>query len=326
MKWHCLIYLLLVSYSILGQGNNKTALVDYSYYHELINKAEGFVGSENYQKALDTYKEVSKVFDFVFLRDYKVAAQLAFYLDDKETAFNFINDGIVSGWDLKELKKEKFLSPLQKEHGWALLKRNYDSLHQVYLNRINPVLRDRVHEMFKRDQKKAMGALFKIGNSAQEQYGTEKFAPHSEQQMAQLFEIMDNHGYPGERIIGNDYWMSTVISHHNSISEEYTKKDTLYNYIRPALKRALALGQISPYEFSMIDDWRIAVVSNRTAVGYGFLNAPLSGTLSETNALRGKAGLRTIKLRNRLVDLENKTGMNFYLPDWVIGKIEVEEN
>jgi hypothetical protein len=324
MNWHLLVALFV--FCFLSPAQDKTMIPeDYGFYHKEINKAEGFISQEDYEKALEVYKETFTSFNFVFLRDYKVAAQLAFFVNDKDTAFNLIEEGVASGWDLKALKKEKFLSPLQKEPGWTLLKNNYDSLHRVYLNRIDPMLRDSVHEMFKRDQKKAMGALFKIGNSAQEKYGTEKFAPHSEQQMAQLFEIMDNHGYPGERIIGNDFWMSTVISHHNSISEEYTKKDTLYNYIRPALKKALALGQISPYEFSMIDDWRIAVVSNRTAVGYGFLNTPLSGTLSETNALREKAGLRSVQLRNKLVGIEQKTGMNLYLPDWVEGKIEVEE-
>lgn len=325
MKLYFFIYLVFFFFPSIGEENNDIALPDYFSYHKQIKEAETLISHEDFKGALERYEKVFNSYDFVFSRDYKVAAQLAFYLGDKAATFDLIERGLASGWTLKALKKEKFLSPLQKEPGWTLLKNNYDSLHGVYLNRIDPMLRDSVHEMFKRDQKKAMGALFKIGNSAQEQYGTEKFAPHSEQQMAQLFEIMDNHGYPGERIIGNDYWMSTVISHHNSISEEYTKKDTLYNYIRPALKKALALGQISPYEFSMIDDWRIAVVSNRTAVGYGFLNAPLSGTLSETNALREKAGLRSVELRNKLVDLENKTGMNLYLPDWVIGKIEVEE-
>lgn len=324
MNWHLLVALFF--FCFLSPAQDKTMIPeDYGFYHKQINKAEGFISQEDYEKALEVYKETFTSFNFVFLRDYKVAAQLSFFINDKDTAFELIEEGLASGWDLKALKKEKFLSPLQKELRWNDIQKNYDSLHMLYLKRIDPVLRDRVHELFKKDQKKAMGALFKIGNSAQEKYGTEKFAPHSEEQMAQLFVIMDTLGYPGEKHIGNDYWMSTVISHHNSISEEYVKKDTLYHHIRPALTKALASGEISPYEYALTEDWRIAVFSNRTAVGYGFLNPPSQKTLSETNILREKAGLRSVQLRNKLVYIEEKTGMNLYLPDWVEGKIEVEE-
>jgi len=76
----------------------------------------------------------------------------------------------------------------------------------------------------------------------------------------------------------------------------------------------------------MIDDWYIAVSSDRTQTGYAFLNAPISSSLDITNELRQRIGLRTIELRNRLIDVQNKTGMNFYLPDWIKGKIKVEQN
>ena len=178
--------------------------------------------------------------------------------------------------------------------------------------------------MFKKDQGKALGALFRIGDKAQEKYAMKKFAPHSEIQMTKLIKILENQGYPGERLIGNDYWMSTIISHHNSISKSYAQKDTLYSFIKPMLYQAIKEGQISPYEYAMIDDWYIAVSTNRTESGYGFLNLPDQATLSETNLLRHRIGLRSIALRNKLVEVENYTGMNFYLPDWVEGIIEVE--
>jgi hypothetical protein len=143
--------------------------------------------------------------------------------------------------------------------------------------------------------------------------------------MFELIKILDDQGYPGEQLIGNNYWMSTILSHHNSISKEYVNQDTLYNFIKPKLIKAIENGQISPYEFAMIDDWYIAVNSGRTQTGYGFLNPPLSSTLTETNKLREKIGLRTIELRNKLVDVENETGINFYLPDWIKGKIKVEQ-
>ncbi|MGB5205351.1 MAG: hypothetical protein WBN63_14270 [Eudoraea sp.] len=316
-------YFIFPLFTLTGVENDENR--DYLNYHRQVIEAESLIAEEKYGEALSSYENLISSYEFVFLRDYQVATQLAFYLNERQKALRLLEEGITAGWELKELKNNKFLASLQDEPAWTALENNYDSLRSFYLNRIDPKLREKVHEMFKKDQKKALGALFRIGNKAQENYGNKKFAPHSENQMAGLINILQSQGYPGERLIGNDYWMSTILGHHNSISEDYTKKDTLYQSIRPALEKALASGEISPYEFAMIDDWKIAVVSNRTAIGYGFLNAPKEETLTETNLLRQKIGLRTIETRNKLVDIESSTGMNFYLPDWVQGKIIFEE-
>ena len=37
--------------------------------------------------------------------------------------------------------------------------------------------------------------------------------------------------------------------------------------------------------------------------------------------LRHAIGLRPVALRNKLIDIESKTGINLFLPDWVKGKI-----
>jgi hypothetical protein len=160
--------------------------------------------------------------------------------------------------------------------------------------------------MYKEDQQKALGAMLRLRDRAEVKYALSKFAPHSEAQMQELMVILDQHGYPGEQLIGNDFWMSTILSHHNSITREYVKKDTLYPFIRPQLIVALEKGQLSPYELALIEDWRIAVTSERSEPGYGFLAPPRQETLDETNSLRREVGLRSIALRNKLVEVEKK--------------------
>jgi hypothetical protein len=298
---------------------------NYWKYHEQINKAENFICDEHFKKALDLYFDVFNTFDFVFLRDYKIAAQLALYLNDKENAFKIIRNGLAAGWDLKSLRRNNYLSKLQNEPEWESIEEAYPEIRKNYYERIDDSTRVNVHKMFKMDQRKAMGALLRLGDKTREKYAMKKFAPHSEIQLKKLIKILDDQGYPGEQLIGNNYWMSTILSHHNSISKKYVNKDTLYNFIKPKLIEAIEKGQISPYEFAIIDDWYIAVSSERTQAGYGFLNPPLTSTLSETNKLRQRIGLRTIDLRNELVDISNETGMNFYLPDWIEGKIMGEQ-
>ena len=299
---------------------------DYLNYHSKIAEAESLIGDEKFHEAITIYEEVFNFYDFVFLRDCLVAAQLSFYLNEKQKAFSYIKKCIAAGLELKALKKNKFLRQFQIGPEWKTIKKEYDSLRHLYVTRIDLPARDSVHSMFNKDQRKALGALFKIGDKAQEKYATNKFAPHSEIQMAKLITMLQNKGYPGEKLIGNDFWMATIISHHNSISQEYSKNDTIYEYVRPRLIQAIKAGQMSPYEFALIDDWQKATSSDRSETGYGFLNPPEKSTLSETDELRQKIGLRTIGLRNKLVETEKSTGMNFYLPDWVKGKISIEQN
>jgi hypothetical protein len=297
---------------------------DYQKYHRQINEAEILISTGQFGEALNVYEQVFNNYDFVFLRDYKNAAHLAHHLKKTDKTYKYLKEGIAAGWDLKSLKKNKYLSQLHDDPEWDILKAAYPDLRNEYLQKIENDTREEVRKMFKKDQWKALGALFRIGDKAQEKYALKKFAPHSEIQIKKLIKILEKSGYPGEKLIGNNFWMSTILSHHNSITQEYVQKDTLYNFIKPMLKTAVRKGQMSPYEFALIDDWYVAVSSNRIEPGYGFLNQPNESTLNETNQLREGIGLRTIELRNKLVDVEKRTGMNLNLPDWIHEKIEVE--
>ena len=298
---------------------------NYRIYHQRIIEAERLISEDKFSEALNTYNHLFQIYDFVFLRDYKIAAQVALHLNKKEQAFDFIKEGMAAGWELKNVKKNKYLAPLLEEPDWKIIEKSYPNLRSEHVARIDQATRLKVQKMFKKDQWKALGALLRIGDKAQERYGINKFAPHSEIQITKLIKILENDGYPGEKLIGNDFWMSTIISHHNSISQEYVLKDTLYNYIKPMLLQAIEQGQMSPYEYAMIDDWQKAVSSDRTEPGYGFLNPPNQSTLDKTNQLRQIIGMRTIGIRNKLIDVEKETGMNFYLPNWIEGKIKIEQ-
>lgn len=321
------IYPLIILFSSIqildSQKESNNANDGYINYHELIIGAEELLSEEKFNEALLEYEAIFRSYDFVFLRDYKVASQLALNIGDEEKALYYIKKGISVGWELKELTANKFLKPLHTHAEWKALEKDYDSLHSQYLTQIDLSVKEKVHAMFKKDQGKALGALLRIGDKAQERYAFNKFAPHSEKQIKELIKLLENQGYPGEQLIGNNFWMSTIVSHHNSISQEYAKMDTLYNFVRPLLIQAIDKGQISPYEFAMIDDWQKAVV--RSEAGYGFLNPANQSTLSKTNDLRLAIGLRPVELRNKLIDVENKTGLNLYLPDWVKGKIVIEQ-
>lgn len=296
---------------------------NYNVYHQRVIAAEILIASENYKDALQVYEELFENYEFVFLRDYKIATQLAVHIQDFENAFKYLKLGISEGWTLKDIKKNKFIKPLTFRKEWNSVEDNYDAFRSKYNKRIDDDLREDVQEMYKKDQKFAIKYLFKIGQKAKERYGNKRGVPHARQQIAKLNTIIDSKGYPGLKLIGENQWMSTILAHHNSVSKEFVVNDTLYPLLRPKLLKAIAKGEMSPYDFAFIEDWKIAVKSNHEDTGYGFLDVPTEKEIVETNELRLSLNIRSIDTRNGLVDIQEKTGMNFYLfgEPWIEGKI-----
>ena len=319
-----LFNLILLCWVTTSQANEN---VDYTIYHQRVVEAETLIVSENYKDALQVYEALFEKYEFVFLRDYQIATQLALFLNEEQKSKRLLINGIKAGWKIKSIRKNKFLDKIRKGKDWKSIKKQYHTLHEQYESSLNQKLRKRVKKMFSKDQWKAFGALFTLNSKAQDRYAEKKFAPHSEKQIAECFDILNNYGYPGEKFIGNDYWMSTIWSHHNSISSAYNRKDTLYQNSKHKLKIALKKGQISAFEFALIDEWYRASKNEVEEPTYGILEGPLQKDLDRTNKLRKTIFLRPIEVHNKLVEIQDKTGMNFYLDGhpWSAGKIEIRE-
>lgn len=301
---------------------------NYIDYHHGIIKCEQLIADNSFKNAIANFDSLFSQYDDIFLRDCKVAIELAVFENDIISGSKFLRLGILNGWTLKSIKKSDIPIHFQEDPQWQSILSEYDSLHNQYLKSLNISLKNQVHEMFKKDQKKAILALFRIGQKSKDKYAEKKFAPHSEKQLSELSDIFKNYAYPGENLIGNDFWVSTILSHHNSISENYNSKDTLYLHLKPKLLGELNNGQVSPYELAVIEDWRTAVLSRHQLSSYGFLGAipnDSAGDIVDQN--RARIGLRSIQLRNDLIDIEKETGINLYLPKgWQKGKITVSVN
>ena len=89
--------------------------------------------------------------------------------------------------------------------------------------------------------------------------------------------------------------------------------------------KALKRGELSPYELAQIEDWKIAGLSGHELSACGFIGKiPNTTELKTVNENRSEIGLRSIELRNNLIDIEKSTGLNLYLPKgWQDGKITV---
>lgn len=300
---------------------------DYSVYHQEVLDLEELLSQGKYAVALDKYERLVESYPFVFLREHKVAAQLALFINKEEKAIAYMRRGIKAGWKWRAIRKNELLSRLKGTEAWKKNKAEYANLRKEFVGRFPQELRAQVRKMFKKDQRKAFRALFTFGPNGQDRYAERHFAPHSEQQIGKLKKILSKYGYPGERLVGNSYWMSTILSHHNSISTEYNRRDTLYASVRPALEIALRKGELSPFSFALIEDWYLASSKDRDGDTYGFLQQPTAAQLETTNKRRQNIYLRSVELRNQLVEVEKRTGIDLFLPGnpWVDGKIEIGE-
>ncbi|WP_299112248.1 hypothetical protein [uncultured Winogradskyella sp.] len=323
MEIRNLIILFGFIYTLISCTYNSKNEVDYKNYHAEILLAEELVSQEKYNQALERYEKVFANFKFNFLRDYKVASQLYLFTGNKEKGVNLIKESITNGWELKDLKNQEFLKKNLNDSEWKNIENQYDNLYKIFLNRIDSNIKSKVQSMFEKDQELAFKVSTIENEQEQEEFILKNFPKHSEKQLKKLLEILEEKGYPGEFLIGNNFWSSTILSHHNSIEPDYVKKDTLYNFIKPKLFQSLTKGYISPYEIALIEDWKRATTSDFSESIYGYLNAPNSSNISQINTSRRRIGLRPVELRNKLIDIENKTGINFYLPDWVDGKIKI---
>jgi len=310
------LFCLALAYVIILITQSKAFSVenDYFAYHAEVYQAEELIAQQSFTEALNIYRKLFDTYDFIFVRDYKVAIQIAWHLGFEDEAYTYLRFGIAGGWEMKSIKRNKFLKDLRHHQEWPTLKNQFDSLREVYHQNINQSMRSEVRKMSLRDQRKALGAIFRIGSKSRDRFAENKFAPLNEKRVLRLLEFIDNDGFPGEKLVGYEPWGQGILSRHNSISQAYCKSDTLFPFLKPILVSSIKTGNLSPASLAWIEDWFITVESGWSIGSYGYVNPLNRNEIAKSNEMRKQIGLRKVETRNQLIDLQYKTQMDFYLP------------
>jgi hypothetical protein len=309
---------LLVSSKLVAQKRT-----DYQAYHQDVLQAEELLARQQYAQALALLEHTIESYDYMFLREYKVATQLALYLADYPKAFTLLRGSIRAGWTLQEMKKSRWLVPLRNaKSDWQSFQLQYSNLRTAYEKSVQQNLRAEVRAMARKDQQLTFVALLQPGKRARERFLTRKFLPHSERQLATLTTMLHQQGYPGEKLIGTGSWMARILSHHNSMSPSYTQQDTLYPQLQPLLLNALQRGEMAPAEYAVIEEWYLTIRSSGQEAGYGYLNPLTEHEILVANRRRARIGLRSVELRNQLITVQEQTGMDLLVDGifWVKGR------
>ncbi|QNE42358.1 hypothetical protein F1C16_22315 (plasmid) [Hymenobacter sp. NBH84] len=298
---------------------------DYLVYHQRMIQAEELLAQHHYRAALAGFEQVLNAYDYVFLRDCQVTTQLALYVGDKHKAYHWLRRGVLGGWKLSDIRKHRFLKPLRTGPAWNAVQRDYATLRSSYEHTLQQPLRAEVLAMARRDQQLAFRNLLQLSKRAKERFLTQQFVPHSERRVTRIAQILQVYGYPGEKLIGNRTSMQRILSHHNSISTTYAQRDTLYPHLQPDLLQAVRRGELAPADYAVIEDWYVVIKSDGQQVSYGYLNPLTTKEVALSDARRQRIGLRSVALRNQLVEVQKETGMDLVLDGvfWVKGKLPI---
>lgn len=287
---------------------------NYLDYHNKIIQAEEYIVARQLNESVKIYRFLLDNYSHVFLRDIKVAAQLSAYLGDTVNLFFFLEKGMKKGWTLKGIKKISIIKRFKNDNRWQMLKANQDKFKADFENSINMELRTEIKKMLAKDQKRAIRIALTPVKKWRERYTKNKFVPNNRIQVRRINQIIDQIGFPGEKIIGDKSWATVIISHN--------EHDTLYNELRPKLYSAFERGELSAIELAIIETWRIVVDTDRKEKGFVIWNEEITKKEAiKADALRKSIGLRSIELNNMLIQTEKEFNMNFDLSPFHGGTI-----
>lgn len=231
--------------TIILFGTHKISAQNYLNYYETINKAEIANLDKDFKKSDSLYQVAFGLVDKPFKDDYLLASINSEKLKDWQKSYDYLKNGISYGLTLKRIKKE--LSKFKKSDQWRLLKNEYKSIRNEYLNSLNLTLREELLEMVKKDQ----AVRHPIFGSAKKMKKTDN------ENYKRLLEIIEqNNGeWPSRFTIGDGnedgkyaFGEITIMLHHFS-------KENVEN-LRPILTKAILNGGLSPYNVAYPLDYK----------------------------------------------------------------------
>ena len=180
------IIILIIGFLNLSESQ---AQINYFKYHSIINEAESLISEEDFDSALTKYDSAFEEFEYVFTKDYIVAAQLAAMLNLKEKCIFYMQQAMRSGLKCYCLKQLNQLENFLTNEEWEDLQKLEKPFRQLYLSQININLN---HEFSKRFREE------------QESKGKDYYSDVLRANYFRIISLMDSMVYVSDRVIGID--------------------------------------------------------------------------------------------------------------------------
>ncbi len=164
-------------------------------YYQKVYLAEEAYYKEDYQKVFEQMSEAEKSCEVLNQRGiYEMLkyAESSARIGKKDKALQLIRQLLLNGYEIDQLANNEAFQNLVGLKEWSQLEKDYQSLHNEYLNSIDLELREKIAEMKRIDQ------MFRQRG----EYDQQKSDSIDAINEPELKRIIEKYGYPDERIIG----------------------------------------------------------------------------------------------------------------------------
>lgn len=286
---------------------------DYSSYHEKINRAEEFLGQEDFQAALALYQEVVDSFDFVFVKDVLVAAQIAAFLNRPQETTKWLQEGFSRGLRKDCVKDIKIFDSYVASSEWKYVLQDYQSVRKGYLGTIDFEASKEWAKRYEREQKTK---------------GKEFYRDVVVRNFERIEEYTKRGEFPGDRQIGVDYSrlskdLTDCDLGNSKVIVTLLHQPYAYSSLEEDLEAAVLSGDLHPREYAMIyvfEQTKQSVLYKNSlqedvTIETLHFNLPFQAThkdLDRVNADRARFLLGTVETEAAKKALEEKYGFNLF--------------
>lgn len=215
---------------------------DYTIYHQQINRAEEFLVQEDFQAALAIYQDVVDSFDFVFVKDVVIAAQIAAHLDRTFETSKWLEEAFDRGLRQDCLEEIPVFANFIQQPEYERLLDDYKEQRKDYFRTVNL---DEAREWAKRYERE------------QNAKGGEFYRDVVLRNFERIQTFTKSDVFPGDRIIGVDYsrfgkGLSDCELGNSKVIVTLLHQPYAYSTMEGALEKAVQEGFLHPRERAMI--------------------------------------------------------------------------
>jgi len=287
--------------------------LDYFDYHQQMNEAFELLSEEDFSAARQKMERTFNQFDFVFAKDYLIAAQLFAKDKDYVNAIKYLEKALQGGCLLDCTQDIGVFNELKSLSVWNTLLTKEIELRKSYLKSIDINL---LEEFSKRYQQE------------QEQKKTEYYQLTVYDNFKRIVEITEEKGFPGERLIGLDYEQLAPKCEDCDLGNSKVIV-TFLHYDHPIAElgdslfiNAIRQGNLHPREFAAIYNYeksKVSVLYKKSLKTFEPLpeyhfNLPFKKKVEDlelVNSDRKKFGIGRVEVDEKLELIADEYGMKF---------------
>lgn len=287
---------------------------DYIAYQRIINRVDEDVIGRKYYLAIERLDSLYENFDFIYSRHCFKALQICCKSQDSINAKKWLEKSFIQGVPIWMIRTNDLTKIVFNYSNIQSAIKQYDSLRNIYYSSINLDLRNKIDSLFEIDQEytqKVNDGFFLFRHTY---YGL-RWLKNNKKQFEFLNSIIDQYGFPGERIIGlpksieDSTQTIKYFNFYGPILRETNAYIMLIHYysnpradINSKLIENVKLGNLPPYQYGALNDF-MARWGKKKYGDYKYYNVwhkdPDNLNEDEIKKRRNSIGLNSYEQQNR---------------------------